>query len=306
MLSLLDQLLRDLFLTEIPSLPNDAHVRFQPPDEDLRTDVMSLPSPALNVYLVDLRENRRLRSNERTRTHDSLTGITTETPAPARLDCHYLITAWSPAVLGAGVEPTVDEHALLYQAASVLMQAAPLNPADVYAAGSLPLAGWEPYDDTELPTEVLPVSGFDSLGEFWTSMGDDARWRPAIYLIVTLPITLAGRMSGPIVTTRITEYRLSGVPESAERWIQIGGYVLDETDPLPDGTPSPIEGAWVRIENATGQLVSSTETDDAGRFTFDRLRAGSYVLSTGVIDLGIQTRTVDVPSETGEYDLRFP
>ena len=32
-----------------------------------------------------------------------------------------------------------------------------------------------------------------------------------------------------MVTTRITEYRQTGRPETAEVWIQIGGHVLDAT-----------------------------------------------------------------------------
>jgi hypothetical protein len=65
-------------------------VRFQPPDDDWRTAVTNLqvngqPANALNVYLVDLRENRELRSNERRRSVTN--GIVSDEPAPTRIDC---------------------------------------------------------------------------------------------------------------------------------------------------------------------------------------------------------------------------
>src|SRR5215468_776554 len=119
MLDHLDNLLRHLFMTQIPVLSDEAQVRFQPPDEDWRSYVSTnLTGNALNIYLAELRENRKLRSNERVQ--DVTNGMVSETPAPRRVDCHYLITAWSPAPVTPAVEPTVDEHALLYAVTGVL------------------------------------------------------------------------------------------------------------------------------------------------------------------------------------------
>ena len=67
----------------------------------------NLEGNALNVYLVDLRENRQLRSNERVREAKRHRQRNT---SARRVDCHYLITAWSPAVITPAVEPTLDEH----------------------------------------------------------------------------------------------------------------------------------------------------------------------------------------------------
>jgi hypothetical protein len=65
MINHLDNLLRDLFLQQIADLTNEAQVRFQPLDENWLTYVTNLQHNALNVYLADLRENRKLRSNAR-------------------------------------------------------------------------------------------------------------------------------------------------------------------------------------------------------------------------------------------------
>ena len=67
MLKPLDELFRELFLApRIPALTATDQARFQPPDAMLRADVLNLNDVALDVYLVELRENRKLRTNERT------------------------------------------------------------------------------------------------------------------------------------------------------------------------------------------------------------------------------------------------
>jgi len=63
--------------------------------------------------------------------------------------------------------------------------------------------------------------------DFWTTMGADARWRPVVALTVTLPIALVREAAGPMVTTMMTRYRVSGVPLSDELWMHIGGRVVE-------------------------------------------------------------------------------
>jgi hypothetical protein len=447
MIHLLDTLLRQIVIEQAPALSDVSQVRFQPPDADWRTYVANLtiggnPANAVNIYLVDLRENRKLRSNERVRTVEN--GIINEEPAPARVDCHYLISAWSPAAVTL-LEPALEEHALLYQTLAVLMRNAPLNPSRVYPVDSLPLNAWPPrFRDIDLPAVVLPVEGFSKLAEFWSGMGQGALWKPAIYLVVTVPVELLTDVAGPMVTTRITDYRISGRPETAEVWIQLGGHVFSPARPLatanalvtaiavggtlvsvdnasgfrsgdtitannvsrttitqitgnnltfsqalsglaagntlrianitpsqttfrlsnisglvPGGTiiirgqdannpvdvitdraviktvtitgfvtleASPVRTKtfnmnvtpanaptveeampelWVELETLGGEKLQMTQTDDLGRFTFRELRPGQYRLRTRALDLVGITRDIEVPSPSGEYDLRF-
>ena len=180
---------------------------------------------ALNLYLVDLRENRKLRSNESVRSVEN--GIVSEEPAPARLDCHYLISAWSPAEVSPAVEPALDEHALLYQAAAALLRHAPFNPGRVYPADSLPLNAWPDRLSERRPAgDGVAGRRIQQTGGILERHGPGRDLAPALYLIVTLPIALLTGIAGPMVTTRITEYRISEKPETAEVWIQIGGHVL--------------------------------------------------------------------------------
>jgi hypothetical protein len=305
MLDRLDVLLRDLFVARVPTLTSDSQVTFQPPDAALRADVVNIGKMVLDIYLVDLRENRQVRSNERTRTISN--GVAFAEPAPPQVDCHYLISAWSPTVPSPGVEPTIDEHALLYQATSVLELNMPLNPSRVYAPGAPALLLWPArFQDMNMWTITLPPSGFVSVSDFWHAMGIESRWKPCIYVVITLPVALAALSDGPLVTTRTTDYLQTAAPTTTETWIQIGASVLDETHPLPGGAPAPVSGAWVQLETPLGVVVQQTTTDAEGHFTFEFLRAGSYRLRTNASGLGTQLRNVTIPSETGEYDLLFP
>ncbi len=303
MLDHLDNLLRQLLIDQVPGLSSETQVRFQPPDDDWRSVVSNLtvdgqPASALNVYLVDLRDNRKARSNEFATVTEN--GARFREPAPARVDCHYLVTAWSPAAQSPSIEPTLDEHLLLYDALAILTQNAPLNPSRIYPPGSAALANVpELIRTSDLPTIVAPTEGFTKLAEFWGAMGPDDRWKPAIYLVVTLPVALRRDVAGPMVTTRILEFRQSGKPETAEVWVQIGGTVR-----TPAG--GAVTGAWVRVESPSGAEVATTETNDLGRFTFGALRFGPYRLRVRDGALGELTRDVQVPSPEGEYDLAYP
>jgi len=318
MLSLLDHLLRQILLQGVASLqavpvaapppaPALTHapvlaeqVGFRPPNEDWAKDVESLQLNALNVYLVDLRENRRLRSNERERGMDN--GVPYVDAAPARVDCHYLITAWSAAqYITPTTEPVLDEHALLYETAAVLIRTGALNAAKLYPPSPSPIDAWpERFKNTDLPIVVAPPDGFVKLAEFWGTMGDRHPWKPAVYLIVTLPIELLREVSGPLVTTRITEYRQIGSTSGAEVWVQIGGTLYDKAG-------HSIAAAWIGLRTTAGELLQTTETNQLGRFTFLGLRAGTYELAARDVRPGemTPTRQVGVPSPTGEYDLHY-
>jgi hypothetical protein len=304
MIQHLDNLLRHRFLAQIDEITSEDQVGFQPPDEDWRGHVANLQRNGLNVYLVDLRENRQLRSNERVRAVQN--GIVSETPAPRRVDCQYLITAWSPAEITLAVEPTLDEHALLAEVTRVLTGNESLIPREVYAPDPLPTTFPPEVAEAELPMSVLPGEGFPKLSEFWGTMGANHQWKPAVYLVVTIPVILQAEKAGPMMTTRITEYRQTGKPETGEVWIQIGGHVLDAINPLPDGSPAPVTGAWVRLEDPGGTSLQTTETNEMGRFTFGRLRPGAYQLrwhATGHPEP--DPCPIQVPSPSGEYDLTF-
>jgi Pvc16 N-terminal domain/Carboxypeptidase regulatory-like domain len=289
----LDNMLRHLFITQVDGLTDETQVGFQPPDETWRNHVSNLDGNALNVYMADLRENRKLRTNERVREMEN--GIVTETPAPRRIECHYLITAWSPAAETPSVEPTVDEHALLYDVVRVLTTNEPLVPRQVYEPEDpLPVGFPEEIADEELPTALLPVEGFSKLAEFWGTMGVNHRWKPAVYLVVTLPVVFEPDIAGALVTTRITEYRQSGRPQTSEVWIQIAGTVTNLAG-------DPVSGAWVRLDPVAQKVTTQSD----GRFTFLRLRSGDYTLRVRATGFNEVNQPIQVPSPGGGYDVQL-
>ena len=217
-------ILRALLKSQVAGLhpATDPQIGFVPPDADWRGQVKTLARKAINAYLVDVRENRKLRSNERRRTEEN--GVWTEEPPPHRVDCHYLITAWSPAH-PFNHQAQQDEHEILSEVLAVLLEYDPLKPSSVpgFVKGAIPDAIW----NADLPTQVVPAEGFPKLAEFWGTMGAGYRWKPALYLIVTLPVVPPTREIGGMVTTCITRYLPSKGSDQAEVWIQIGGARCD-------------------------------------------------------------------------------
>lgn len=226
-------------------------------------------SPCLNVTLVDLRENRKLRSNDRISVGS---GAARHTAAkPANLDCHFIATAWVKPN-----DPEKDvflEHSLLYFAASALLRNNPLIPRLVFGLDDVKVEDRESDEpgfdalsvehrkfvqaidpvlrDRELPIDALPPDGYPKLAEFFGLLGlTTPIWQPSVYFIVTIPIEQPRRLGGPIVrsieTTIVNQSGKRFNPDAPdvplverETFACIDGRVTDTT-------AAPVEG--MRIE----------------------------------------------------------
>jgi len=297
-IDVLDQLLRQLFRSRIAELTSDDQVRFQPPDNDWRTYVGTLSGIALNVYLVTLAENTALRSNERERLAAGSQVL--EVRAPRRLDCQYLITAWSPVSVSSPFEPTLDEHALLYKVTDALMDAEPLVARRIYAPGPLPPGFPDVIADAELPSLILAADAFSKTAEaeFWGSV--EWRWKPGVYLTITLPVLLESLVAGPPVLTRIARTAEIGGAAGPETRIQIGGRVT------AGAPPAPVAGAWVRLETLAGAALRTAAVDALGRFTFAGLAPGPYRLRVRAAGFAEATLAITIPAAAaGGYDVQL-
>jgi hypothetical protein len=171
----LDDTIRELLETRAPAGSElaGATISFDLPDADWRAGLDQL---TVNCYLYDIRENREMRTNELLlhRSGDGTRAVRRR--PPARLDCAYCITAWSPAT----DESVLEEHRLLSQVVTVLLRN-PTIPADVLQ-GSL-VDQIPPY-----PTVIASPDGVKNQPEFWGAL--DQQLKPSLNYIVTLAVML--------------------------------------------------------------------------------------------------------------------
>jgi hypothetical protein len=264
-IELVDDLLRRFLRARLPTLlPTDDHVRFEPPNHTFPPLVGHVEGHVASVYLIDVRENRRLRSNER-----HLDPLTYEWELPPhRVDCHYLITAWSNATPAGGIDPTIEEHKVLSRVAAALLEEGDLSFARVLPAATL--AGLpEAVREADLPITVGPGEGFNKMAEFWGTMGATAPWRPAVYLIVTVPLPHVTDLEPgpPVETIHVTVAAIGA--DAAELTCDIGGTI--ET---AGGLPIP--GAWVALETPVGLRLDEQHATEDGRYVFAGRPPGDY------------------------------
>jgi hypothetical protein len=175
---------------------------------------------------------------------------------------------------------------LLSQVLTVLLKYAIL-PADVLVGL---LAGQEP----PLPTSAVMPTDMKSTSEFWNAIG--GQLRPSLDYSVTISLAYLPTVVGPMVTTKMTTYEPDPQINRADEWIQIGGYVLDNAS-----SPNAIANAWVLLTEARQTEI----TDEEGRFTFSRLRRGTYTLRVRASGFQDGSRPIQVPAPSGEYNVQL-
>ena len=272
MLNLVDQLIEQVLDTGWTTTPPPAKPSFffTIPDEAWLAKVKAGIDLRLDIYLYEVRENREFRGAHWDEIElPDRTSVLSQ--PPAYFDCHYLISAWSPAEDSEALNPVLDEHEVLSEALRVLMRNPDVTPGVIGIAGGGPVFQGAHVYFTVTPPETPRV-----LNDFWSTM--KLPWRPAIQLVVTAPLDLLQDLPpAPLLTTFIQRYapatlNAQGVlvagTSAVDEFIQIGGWVLRNAD------DSPIAGASV-VRLATGDEVL---TDAQGRYTFAGLRRGVHRL----------------------------
>lgn len=151
------------------SLLASADISFDQPDKAWRDLLHKL---TVNCYLYDIRQNMAMRTNEPIVVRSADNMRATRVLPPARIDCAYCITAWSPAQTGA----VFEEHRLLSQVLRLFLQY-PMFPQAVLM-GSL---------STQLPPFpgiAASQEGVKNMPEFWNAL--DQKLKPSLNYIVTL------------------------------------------------------------------------------------------------------------------------
>ena len=251
----------------------NATISFAVPDKDWRAQGTKLE---LNVYLYRAVENRSLRSNER-RSTVSADGIITQVPFPVRLECSYVISAWSKAVELAGAPNSEQEHRLLSQVLYVLWRN-PTMPSR-YLTGLIA--------DSEMPLPIVTAESEDMAAkpDFWTSL--DTPVRPSI----TCHITLAMNLDLDTAWKRVTTI---GLEIGGRRSFIIGGTVRNALQPT-----TTVSDAWIRVDDLPLTHFSNAD----GNFLIDGLEEKPRTLTVRAAGFREGSRRIDIPEPSGSYDV---
>jgi hypothetical protein len=167
----LDSTISTLLMTQLPpDLAEQVSVSFVTPDDQFPPT--GVTPPVVDFFMYDVTENRDLRLTAPT-TERQPDGRVLSYPAPVRIDCSYLVTAWPKN----GVpNPDQDEHRILGEVLRVLLRFREI-PEQVLQ-GSM--------TSTRYPirTVVAPESEPRGRGEFWQAL--HGKPRAALCYVVTL------------------------------------------------------------------------------------------------------------------------
>lgn len=260
-----------------PETLRNAQVSFLTPDKSFTPT-----EKTVDLFLYEVKENRELR--DPVPIVERVGASYVRRRPPVRVDCSYLVTAWSTATGSARV---VEEHELLSLAFAWMSRFPTIDKS--HLAGSMVGQTFPP------PTLVAQMDGAKNTGEFWSALGIPPR--TYFNLVVTIAVPLAVKKQDPIwpVATKDMRLLVEGKPATQEQWFQIGGTVRSSIAANPP------------VPKATVLLIESDETrttDSEGHFSFSPLAAGTFNLKVTAPGFAEKTKAVTVPSTTPEeYDV---
>jgi hypothetical protein len=197
------------------------------------------------------------------------------------------------------------EHTLLSRVIAELA-ATPLN-SDLLLTAAQAATIPESMRSTDLPSRLLPIEGFPHLGEFWASMGQGQSWRPACYLVVTMPVAPEPHDIGGIVETIFADFTSDpgpyAVPLAGAGVLVVGGVVRSAA--------GVVAHASVELRGRPGGPADgrrdATFSDADGHFSFGGLPPGSFdLVYSHPTHPTPPPVTVSVPLASGHVDLVFP
>jgi hypothetical protein len=287
MFDLLDTVLKTM-LDDVRMAPAlqpllDADVSFITPDRHYKPT-----QETVNLFLYETRENRDLR--DPVPIIETRNGLSMRRRLPLRVDCSYMVTAWSKKT---GVDKVAAEHELLSLAFNWLSRFPTVPDGYLRVPNTNPVQYVLPGQVFPPPTMVAQLDAAKNVGEFWSALGIAPR--PYFNLVVTIAMDLAQEVEGAMVTTIATHYHAAD-PAAEEERIVIGGTVRDSAN-------KAVADAWVRLEPAGLTRI----TDHDGRFVFANVArgAGMTLKARAMGRTDVTRPNIDVPSLTGEYDLQF-
>jgi len=174
MLQDLDRTLAELLKQELPlevispSQGKSIAISFSTPDKDFATRV---ELPAIDMFLYNVRENMELRTVPWSVERDQ--SMASKKRNPVRVDCSYLITAWSDRQ-----NEEEHEHQILGEVMKVLLRYRTIP--------SAVLQGQLQATEPPIRAVALGQSQLQSMGEFWQAIG--GKPRAALNYTVTISV----------------------------------------------------------------------------------------------------------------------
>ena len=254
MLHLLDESLEAFLRATVPLGKREVDVSFAAPDRDWAARVSR---PTVNLYLWDVRRNLDERDGGM-ETVIGEGGRPLRRPPLPRVDCRYLVTAWTTEVR--------DEHSLLGHTLAALLLHNTLE--ERYLQGSF--AQVRP-----LPTiEVAASDGKDN-SDFWSALG--GQLKPGLDVVVTATVDAALLVAaGPPVDRYTIRARRAGDELPGSERSFVGGRVTAD-----EGTPVVTRRGSGRVGANGAFLVPAQPGDEVSVEGGARGR----VPETGPIDL---------------------
>lgn len=238
MLNLLDEGLETFLRTEVPLPRTGIDVSFAAPDRDWGAGVTR---PTVNLFLWDVRRN--LSEREAGLPLTSERGRRVRRPPLPRVDCRYLVSAWT--------SETPDEHALLGAVLASLLS------HDEIAAEHLPdsYAAVRP-----LPSLSLGAVDGDDQSDFWSAVG--GQLKPGLDLRITATVdAMALAAAGPpVLHYEIAVQGSAGqanAPRSARHFVAGSD---DRPEAVGAGVNSPRGSSLV---SPTGTFLVAADPGDA-------------------------------------------
>jgi hypothetical protein len=233
MLNLLDESLEEFLRAIVPLPKREIDVSFAAPDKDWSARVSR---PTINLYLWDVRRNLSERELGMQTVHDR-DGRPHRRPPLPRVDCRYLVTAWTTDI--------GDEHALLGATLSALLLHDELERRYLHAA----------YRDVNpVPgIEVGAGAGGDN-SDFWSALG--GQLKPGLDVTVTATVDSSLLVPAGPPVERFAIIASPGDGTEPEQRLFVGG----RTDEPPGTLVSTPHGAAEVGED--GKFLVQAEVGD--------------------------------------------
>jgi hypothetical protein len=281
----LDEALRQLLIAELPIVSNEVDIAFEPPTRDWSA---RLSRPTLNLFMHDLRENNKLRTQQPYLGVSKSGNSATISPNSVRLDVHYMATAWAN-------DPS-DEHRLLTRALMVFYRYQVLP--EQYLSGQLES------QDYDIWLKIAQYDQRDLRREIWSVL--DNVMRPIVDLTITLAIEPHEEWTVPLVretSLGFGQFSSQNLSSTAD----FGGgssFTFATNDQFY--TVSGLVQSGEPLRHLSVQLLEiavPVTIYPSGHYVVQNLRAGDYTLLVSTGEGEPTMHSITVPSSPSEYDI---